>query len=126
MTPAARLREHAARLEYEAAALRALADSLDGAEAQSAVALPAPAPARPDGRQIGVSAACKIAGRSVSSMYRDAARFGFGRKLRSGGWTFDEAKLRAFVRGEIGEIGEIGEASLIDAATSMSHLRNEK
>jgi len=89
-------------------------------------ALPAPAPSRREGRRIGASAASKIAGRSMSSIYRDAARFGFGWKLPSGAWVFDEVQLRAFLRGGIGEIGEIGNAEAIDEIPAVLHLSHER
>lgn len=50
-------------------------------------------------RMIDTSRAARIAGRSYSWLYSQAGRFGFGRKLPTGAWVFDEARLRAFLDG---------------------------
>ena len=57
-------------------------------------------------RLISVSQAAKIAKCGTSSIYRWATDFLIGIKTPSGSWQISEARLRAFLRGELGEFGE--------------------
>lgn len=47
-------------------------------------------------RVISSDRALAISGRSHSSLYRDARQHGFGWKLPTGSWAFNERETRAF------------------------------
>lgn len=84
-------------------------------------------------RLLTTAQAAKIARRSYTSLYRDAAVHGIGWKLRTGSWQFSEIALRNFLslekpgRGEVGEGGgEVGDGAPLPPANACAQSGEDK
>lgn len=104
-----RLIEKQASLSKELRRLAEEAEQILAALNDSAARRPSVTPNNPD-RTLDTAAAAKIAGRSYSSLYRDATRFGFGWRLPSGAWRFSEKALRLHLSNENSAPGDFGDA----------------
>jgi hypothetical protein len=127
------LRGQAARLEDQAAELRAIAATLEGESTpvlQPALTVEPPS-GKPKDRYVGISAAANITKLSESSLYRMARLYGVGWRLPTGGWKFSEARLRRYLRGDMpdggfGDPGGFDEGRGIDAASVTAHHHKEE
>ena len=108
---------HAA--ETTAATLRRMLAEIDGLPAQIA-----PAPTR----WINSAQAAKLSRRSYSWLYSTAERYGFGFRLPSGSWQFDQSALLAFLTGvasaQESERREVSDSVAIHNGPVMTDLRS--